>query len=69
MKRTRTLVLASLAILAAAGVSACKKAADNTADNTPAADSNTPPASDNSMGATNAPDTNSMGNTATNAPS
>ena len=64
MKRTRTLVLVSLAMLAAASVSACKKPADNSADNnTVAADTNTP-ADTNSMGAMN-----SMDSTATNAPS
>lgn len=67
MKRTRTLVLVSLAMVAAASVTACKKPADNTADNTAAAtapETNTAPATN---------DTNSMGGTnttgATNAPS
>ncbi len=71
MKRTRTLVLVSLAMLAAASVSACKKPADNTADNTtPAADSNAPAASNdtNSMGSMNAMDTNAT-NTPSNSPS
>ena len=72
MKRTQTLVLVSLALVAAASVTACKKPADNTADNTAAAtapDTNTPPPATNdtnSMGATNATgDTNAP----TNSPS
>ncbi len=67
MKRTQTIALASLALMAALSVAACKKPADNTADNTPAA-------SDANAAASNAPmtnDTNSMmgSNTATNSPS
>ncbi len=70
MKRTRTLVLVSLAVLAAASVTACKKA-DNSADNnTAAADTNAPAASNdtNSMGAMNSMDTNAT-NTPRNSPS
>jgi hypothetical protein len=72
MNRTKTVILVSLAALAAAGVSACKPAASNTADNT--ADNSAP--ADNSTPATNdmnsmpAGDMNSMNSAApTNSPS
>jgi hypothetical protein len=73
MKRTQTIALASLALMAALSVAACKKPADNTADNTPAASdanaamSNAPMSDSNAMMGSNAmAPSNAM---ATNSPS